>query len=477
VRRSLSEWAWTAVALFGRNWITLFGATLTTVAAILIIAFFLMGLLQLTDSPYIGIMAFLVMPGLFVFGLLLIPLGLYWERKRGGPAEEEESGRRYPLIDFNKPRVRRVAALVGALTLTNLLIISLATYEGVNYMDSVEFCGTVCHTVMEPQHEAYVGSPHSRVKCVECHIGPGAPWFVRSKLSGVGQVFAVTFDTYARPIPVPVENLRPSRDTCEECHWPEKFTGDRVRVFTRYGLDEVNTPYKSVLLMHIGGGSMPHTGGIHSWHVDPNKETWYIAADDKREEIVWIQVREVDGTVTEYKGPGFDMTPEQVAAAPKRMMDCIDCHNRPTHIFRLPDIAIDEALDAGALSASVPFVKRAGIQVLREAQAAHEVAPLVHRYYQENHPDFYSSHRAEVERTAAALASIHSRNVFPRMNLTWGTYPDHIGHEQAIGCFRCHTGEHASDNGRTIEQDCSSCHTLLAHEEHEPDILRQLQIQ
>jgi hypothetical protein len=475
VRRSFSEWAWAGVALFGRNWITLFGATLTTIAAILIIAFFIMGLLQLTDSPYIGIMAFLVMPGLFVFGLLLIPVGLYWDRKMGPPHSDEE-GRRYPLIDFNKPRVRHLATLVGGLTLANLLIISLVTYEGVNYMDSVEFCGTVCHTVMEPEHVAYQGSPHSRVKCVECHIGPGAPWFVRSKLSGVGQTFAVTFNTYSRPIPVPVENLRPSRDTCEECHWPEKFTGDRVRVFTRYGQDETNTPYKSVLLLHIGGGNMAQLGGIHSWHIDPRKETRYIAADDKREEIVWVEVREADGSVTEYRGPGFDMTPEQVAAAPKRVMDCIDCHNRPTHIFRPPDVAIDQALDAGTISTSVPFLKRAGVQILRDAKTAPEVGPLVHQYYEENHPDFYSTQRGEVEKAAAELTAIHSRNVFPRMNVTWGTYPDHIGHEQAVGCFRCHSGEHSSADGRTIEQDCSSCHTLLAHEEQDPDILRQLQI-
>lgn len=228
--RQFKVWFWDMIRLFGRNWITALGAALATVSALLIIAFLILGLVGAEETPYIGIMAFLILPAVFVLGLLVIPVGVYWERKRavGNPTHSDPS-QVYPKIDFSLPHVRRAAGLVTFLTVVNLLLLSLVTYEGVQYMDSVPFCGQVCHSVMEPEYTAYVRSPHSRVKCVECHIGPGAPWFVRSKLSGVGQVLAVAFNTYNRPIPTPVENLRPSRDTCEQCHWPEKFTGDRIK--------------------------------------------------------------------------------------------------------------------------------------------------------------------------------------------------------------------------------------------------------
>ena len=122
--------------------------------------------------------------------------------------------REYPKIDLRSPYLRRALLLVGLLTFVNFAIMGAASYKGVEYMDSAQFCGQTCHTVMSPEFTAYVNSPHSRVACVECHIGPGAPWFVKAKISGVRQVFAVTLKTYSRPIPSPVHELRPARDTC-----------------------------------------------------------------------------------------------------------------------------------------------------------------------------------------------------------------------------------------------------------------------
>jgi hypothetical protein len=387
----------------------------------------------------------------------------------------------YPKIDFNQAHVRRMAGVVAVLTAANLLILSLVSYQGVVYMDSVEFCGTVCHTVMEPEYAAYLGSPHSRVKCVECHIGPGAPWFVRAKLSGVGQVLAVTFRTYHRPVPTPVENLRPSRDTCEQCHWPERFTGDRMKVITKFSDDEPNTPLKTVLLMHIGGGNAGH-GGIHSWHIDPRKETSYIAADPQRQTIPWVQVKDADGRVTEYTTDDKKPTPEQIAAGEKRMMDCIDCHNRPTHIFKLPDQAMDEALAQGRIDRTLPYIKKIGVEALRQTQgpkaaALQQLAQHVQAYYQQNHGDLLASKRPVIEAAIKEIQAMYSRNVFPEMNLTWGTHPDHIGHERFTGCFRCHDGAHQSRDGRSITQDCNLCHTILAVEEKNPEVLQQLGIQ
>lgn len=477
-----TKWLWALVRLFGRNWVTLLGASLTTVSALLIIAFVILGVLGIYDTPYIGIMAFLVLPGVFVFGLLLIPVGAHWGRKRTRADEDGETSDAewYPKIDFNQGHVRRMAGIVAVLTAANLLILSFVSYQGVVFMDSVAFCGTTCHTVMEPEYTAYLGSPHSRVACVECHIGPGAPWFVRSKLSGVGQVLAVTFDTYSRPIPSPVENLRPSRDTCEQCHWPEKFTGNRIRVITKFSEDETNTPLKTVLLMHIGGGHAGE-GGIHSWHIDPRKQTTYIASDPQRQTIPWVQVREPDGTLIEYVAGDAKVTPEQIATGEKRLMDCIDCHNRPTHIYQMPDQAMDEAMALGRIDRTLPYLKKVGVEVLQQAKgpkaaALEQIAQRLRAHYQENYPDLLTAKRETIEAAIREIQTIYSRNVFPEMNLTWGTHPNNIGHERFKGCFRCHDDGHTSKEGKTIGQDCSLCHTILAMEEAEPEVLKQLEL-
>ncbi len=479
----VSLWFWDLMRLVGRNELTALGGVLATISALLIIALLILSAFGIYDTPYLGIVAFLVLPGVFVLGLLLIPLGLYWERRRvrrqGGPSNPAPR-EIYPRLDFNRASVRRTAGIVSLLTVINLLILSLTTYKGVTYMDSVEFCGTVCHTVMEPEYTAYLNSPHSRVKCVECHIGPGAPWFVRSKLSGVGQVFATLLDSYSRPIPTPVENLRPSRDTCEQCHWPEKFTGDRVKVITRFAEDEANTPLKTVLLMHIGGGNTGHRG-IHSWHIDPRRQTTYIAADAQRQIIPWVQVREADGTVKEFVAQDASLTPDQLARAERRVMDCIDCHNRPTHIFKLPDQAMDEALEMGRIDRTLPYIKKLGVEVLRAAaesqgNASEEIARRVRAFYQQKYPDLLRSRREAIEAAIRELSAILRRNVFPSMRVTWGTYPDNIGHTRFPGCFRCHDEQHVSREGQAISQSCDLCHTLLAVEEPNPPVLQQLNI-
>jgi hypothetical protein len=180
--------------------------------------------------PYAGILFFLVLPALFVLGLLLIPAGIWWRRR--GLRRRGALPAGYPHIDLRAPVVQNTFALVGFATVLNVGILGTASYRGVEYMDSTQFCGMACHKVMAPEYAAYVDSPHSRVGCVQCHIGPGASWFVRSKLSGTRQLFAVSLETYSRPIQSPVKHLRPARETCEQCHWPEKFHGDKFLVRT-----------------------------------------------------------------------------------------------------------------------------------------------------------------------------------------------------------------------------------------------------
>ncbi len=465
--------------LFGTNWITLFGASITTVSAVAMVLFLLLGLIGLANSPYIALMALLVLPGIFVGGLLLIPVGIWVHRRHetavaAGERRAEEGY--YPVVDFRSSRTRRLAVGIGLLTVINVLIVGVVSYEGVHYMDSTQFCGQVCHTVMQPEYVAYQGSPHSRVACVECHIGPGAPWFVRAKLSGMGQVFAVTFNTYERPIPSPVENLRPSQDICENCHWPAKFSGDRVRVIDRFETDEANTPLKSILVMHIGGGDRAQ--GIHSWHVNKKHETYYYASDERRQVIPWVQIREGDKE-TEFVAEGFDAS--TMDRSKIRKMDCIDCHNRPTHVFKLPGDAVDNAMAEGRIDRSIPFIRETAEEVLMEVgdnlESSTAVKTKLIDYYKANQADYYSSNQEKVDQAAEAAEQIYARNVFPDMQLGWGYHPVNLNHNGMNfegGCMRCHDGSHASSDGRSIEQDCESCHTILATEEENPEILSEL---
>jgi nitrate/TMAO reductase-like tetraheme cytochrome c subunit len=460
--------------LFGRNWLTLLGGTIAGASAFLIIGCILVGLLGIANSPYIGIMAFMVLPGVFVGGLLLVPLGALWDHKYGSLGRVPETP--FPVLDFNNAHTRHVVITVVVLTAFNLLIIGTVSYGGVEFMDSTEFCGKTCHTVMEPEYAAYSVSPHQRVACVECHIGPGAPWFVKAKISGLGQVIAVALHNYPTPIPSPVENLRPSRDTCEQCHWPEKFVGDRVKVITHYRDDETNTPAKTVLALHLGGGGQGK--GIHSWHISPDKQTFYTAVDPQRQKMAKVRVVHKDGKESVYSAAKDAFTPEELAGAVERQMDCIDCHNRPSHIFKLPATEVDTAMEIGRIDATLPFIKKVGVETLTEAKGGENDLNLIEQkvrgFYTEKYPDLLKSTPERVDTAIAELQAIWKRNVFPKMGLTWGTHPNNLGHENFPGCFRCHDDKLQDAAEKPVGQDCEACHKVLAWDETDPEILQQL---
>ena len=285
-----------------RSPLSISGMVLTTISAIVFLVVFFADLFGMHTNPYIGILFFLILPGIFLVGLILIPLGALIERRRRA-AGKKPSELLWPRVDLNNPHHRRVAVAIFALTIVNIVIVSLAAYRGVEYMDSVQFCGQACHRVMKPEATAHQDGPHARVTCVECHIGSGASWFARSKVSGMRQVVAVTFHTYSRPIPSPVQSLRPARDTCEQCHWPAKFEGDKVRRIVEYGDDEKNTQSVTTLQMHVGGASerVRSAVGIH-WHADVANQIDYITTDVKRQVIPYVQVRDRTGAVREVRG-------------------------------------------------------------------------------------------------------------------------------------------------------------------------------
>ncbi|MDM7917261.1 MAG: cytochrome c3 family protein [Candidatus Eisenbacteria bacterium] len=448
------------------------GVNLTTLSGVLLLVLLVSSALGFQANPYLGMVTFLILPALFILGLLMIPFGSWLDRRRA--ARHPEALEAFPVYDLNRPDVRNRLLLIGMLTALNLTILAIASYKGIEYMDSVSFCGATCHPVMRPEYTVYQISPHSRVRCVDCHIGRGASWFVRSKLSGTRQVFKQAFGTWPTPIETPIENLRPSRDTCEQCHWPEKFHGDKVQVITHYQEDSTNTPLKTVLLLKIGGGT-PEEGvgrGIHS-HI---YNRVYYRSDESREKIPWVKVERRDGTSAEYvQGE----VPDSIAARPVRLMDCIDCHNRPTHIYRLPARALDLAMDDGSLPNDLPYLKREALAAIGESYPDRETAVNSIRsrlvdFYRTNYPALFEADAKKIETAAAAAAGIWSTYVFPEMKVEWGTYPDHIGHTDFVGCFRCHDEEHVSKDGATISQDCSTCHSLLAMEEENPEVLKTL---
>jgi nitrate/TMAO reductase-like tetraheme cytochrome c subunit len=401
------------------DWVASVGAVITTTSAVVFLTF----AFQDFANPYFGIVVFLILPALFLLGLVLIPLGVWrCSRRQGGM-------RNIPRVDLAGARTLQFVALIAILTIVNVAIISAATFNGVQYMDSNEFCGTVCHTVMTPQYVTYQTSPHSRVHCVSCHIGSGTEAFVHYKLNGVRQLFSLTLDTYPRPIPPAMRTLRPAAETCEGCHRPDRPAEDKLKIVRRYDEDEASTEKTSVLMMRTGSR-------IHKAHAGRNIE--YIARDAANQEIPWVSV---DGAV--YKTA--DATGE------RQRMDCRDCHNRSGHDFDTPASAMDKALASGELDRSMPFAKRDAILAL--------------------------TGKKPLEEAPAGVKAIYQRYVYPEMMISWGAYPNNIGHDAFPGCFRCHDDNHKSEAGKTISQDCGVCHELLAVAEESPEILKQLGLQ
>jgi len=464
-----------------QNKLSAAGVVLTSSSAVTLIAFwFYFVVLPGPPHPYIGVLIFLILPGFFVAGLFLIPLGmwLHWrELKARGEIQQE-----YPQVDLSSGTVRRGLELVAALTLLNFVIIGTASYQGVNYMDTTEFCGQTCHTVMIPEFTAYENSPHSRVECVACHIGPGASWFVRSKLSGIRQVFAVTFHTYSRPIPSPVKYLRPARETCEQCHWPQRFTGDKFLVRQKFQDDEKNTRQTTVLVLKIGGVTWQGRVGIHGRHLDVGSRIHYVSIDPQRQVIPVVEYVNDQGKTVTYVSSDIKTTPQQLAQGEHRAMDCVDCHNRPTHTFEMPEKAVDERMATGNISPELPFVKKKAVELLKADYPDQQTARLrivegLNSFYRDNYREIYATRSTLVQQSAEEVAAIYLRNVFPSMRLTWGTHPNNLGHSDFPGCFRCHDGSHTSADGQTIPNDCSTCHNLLAVDEQNPKVLGELGFQ
>lgn len=448
------------------NPLSIVGAALAAVTFLTIVFLTFVEMFQ-TDAPaYIGIISYVILPVPLVIGLLLIPLGAWSERRR--LAQGKPASRLQFTVDLNSPRQRSALVFFATTTTILLLFTAYGSYRAFEWTESVAFCGTTCHKVMEPEYTAYQNSPHARVKCVDCHVGSGAGWYVRSKLSGAYQVYAVLANVYPRPIPTPIANLRPARETCEECHWPSHFAGHKEVVNTYFKSDEANTRWTIGLLMKIGGGrgEQGPPAGIH-WHADPDIEITFVSPDSLRQTVPWVRVKNGHtGAVTEYRSTVDSLSGQDMQALPKSRMDCIDCHNRPSHIYRPPARIVDNSLATGRISTALPGIRAAAIGALTagytSTEAAMDSIPLVlAAHYQEEGATLTPERQELINQAAAELQAQYRRNIFPRMQVSWKAYPNNIGHMTDIGCFRCHDGQHVSPEGQVISKDCNSCHTIL----------------
>lgn len=357
------------------------------------------------------------------------------------------------------PRWLRVLpyAILGVLT---LLLLTGAAYAW-EYTNSPPFCGETCHT-MPPEYTAYLTSPHARVDCVDCHIGKG---FIATRISrkagDAKHIFSLAFQDYE--FPIRAGDLRPARETCELCHSPQKFSDDSLREIKRYANDVENTPISTFLVLKTGGGTKREGlgRGIH-WHIE--NKVYYLASDSREQIIPYVRVVEEDGTIKEYTDVEADIDPASIDPAELEEMDCITCHNRITHLILTPEDTVDQLMGRGLISPEIPEIHRKAIEVYSSPYSTMEtgisgIAGL-RGYYQAYYPDYYAQNTDKIESAIEALQQAYRDSVYPEQKADWNSHPTNVGHENSPGCFRCHGGQHFTEQGEAIRLECNLCHSI-----------------
>ncbi len=449
------------------SWTTAMGAAIATISFILFVFLIVLSFLFGEGSGYTGLVTYIILPVFIVIGGLMIPIGIFTKRRREKKHKVVREVK-FPIFDFNDPKQRRIFFIFGTGTIIFLMLIGLGSYEAFHYTESTTFCGTVCHSVMEPEYVAYQNSSHAKVGCVDCHIGGGASWTVKSKLSGSYQVYSVAFNKYEKPIPTPVHNLRPAQETCEECHWPEKFYSRKLDLEKHYLADEKNTEWDINLQMKIGPEHSGHglKEGIH-WHINPDIKVEYISNDPKREQISWVRyTNKITGEEIIFQEEGVNYTQEQFDTLEIRTMDCLDCHNRPSHNYNSPMTFVNTAISAGAIPQELPEIKMLALEIMggdypSKDSAMKYIETTVNEYYESSYSEIYQDRKELIEMAITGLQTEFNKNIFPGMKVNWRAYPNHIGHLEFNGCFRCHNDQHSDESGKTISMDCNLCHTIV----------------
>ncbi|MCL4538986.1 MAG: NapC/NirT family cytochrome c [Bacteroidetes bacterium] len=446
------------------NPISMAGAAAALVTFITILTLMVIDALWNSLPPYFGLVTYILLPSVLILGLIIVPVGALVERKHWREAEKAGIPP-LPRIDLNDGRQRRAFFLFSTGALLLMVFSAIGGYKAFEFTESPTFCGKICHRVMKPEFTTYEHSPHARIACVECHVGPGASWYVKSKLSGAYQVYAVLFNKFPRPIPVPISNLRPARETCEQCHWPQAFVGER-RVTKAFFLeDSANTRWDIDMLIRIGKSTSgePYRAPVH-WHVTHTVQ--FLATDSTSQNIPWVKVVEANGKSETFTTSNNPFTPDSVKQMNVKTMDCMDCHNRPTHIILTPGDAINQALATGAIDTTIPWIKQTAVNALiprytNTKDALDSIAIAINSFYKDKYPAFATEKSAEINQAIASVQGIYRNNFFPYMHVDWRAYANNIGHMNSLGCFRCHDGNHKAADGKVIPSGCNTCHVIL----------------
>jgi len=450
------------------NYTSFVGSIIAIVSLFMLVFLFVISFFFAEGKSYLGLFMWIVLPGFLVIGLMIIPIGMVIKHKKNKRLKIIPE-KAWPKVDLNDHRTRNAVMIFGIGSIFFLLLSAVGSYEAFHYTESVEFCGTLCHEVMKPEYVAYHNSSHAKVSCVECHVGSGANWYMRSKLSGLYQVYAVTTGNFPRPIPTPIQNLRPARETCEECHWPQKFYARQLVMNKHYLPDEDNTEWDISLQMKTGPAysALGLEEGIH-WHINPDIRVEYIALDTIRTKIPWVRYTNLKtGEVKIFEDDSVKLTEQQINSYEIREMDCMDCHNRPSHDYHTPISFINNAITAGRISRDLPDIKYLSMEILSNEfnntdSALAFIESEVREYYEFMYEDLYVERPELITQAIKGIQDEFVKNIFPEMGVTWNVYQNHIGHLEFDGCFRCHNDKRSTSDGQFISKDCNLCHTIVA---------------
>ncbi len=447
------------VFLATRHWVSGLGVILVSVAAISFLAILSVNIGGEEEGNYQGIISYLILPALFIFGLVLIPIGLRLLRRR------ERAGKPtgFPVLNFNDPRLRTIALVVFVLTVLNLMIISVATYRGLHVLHSDSFCGQTCHNVMEPQRVAHEVTTHSNVYCADCHVGEGAAHFARSKMNGTRQMIEFILGDYSRPVPQPtgVPNA-----ICIRCHAVDRYSEDRLHIRRTY--DDGEKPVEKVTIFRTLVGGF-RNGKWRGAHAHNGMKIRYLG-EPSRKTITEIEVTRADGSTDRFVASDT----KAPAGAVWSEMGCTDCHSRPAHRFFAPETLVDRALSRGEIDKGLPFIRREAVAVLKASypsrdEAKKAIPAALSASYGKLAPSLDTEGKTKVDAAGKVLAEAWEQNNFPDMKVTWGTYVDFFQHD---GCYRCHDKKHVNAKGDAVAQKCSgACHDVIADHEEKPEAL------
>jgi hypothetical protein len=446
------------------HWLGKTGVVLTTSSFFTFLILELLSFAGVYTNAYMGLITYLLFPTIFFIGLFCIPLGWLKSLKITGKTSNELIFKQFDNTD-SQPKLfgSKVFLFLLGLTAINVVFMLGASTRTLHFMESAEFCGTACHNVMSPEYIAYKDSPHANIPCIECHVGEGVGALIETKLSGARMMFKAITNTYSRPIPTPVHNLRPANATCEKCHWPEKKYNTRLKQIVHYKNDENNTPQYSTLNLKIDNKN----GGIH-WHINPENKIKYASKNNDRDIMVWVDQLQDDGSWVRYsnkkekENSEFDYHIKE--------MDCVDCHNRVAHIFESPEKSIEKLITNGKISSTLPFIRKEAIDAVTGFTHDNnlgftQIENHLQSYYNNKYPQFSEN---KLDQAIGEIQKVYSKNIHSQMNIDWNTYPNHLGHQETDGCFRCHNNNMVNQNGIHIRSDCTMCHSILANDSDKP---------